>query len=107
MWPHATLIVYKSFIVAPAEPLRCAMLGGRGWVRTNDFCRVEETTAIRRQRGTGADQGRCGRDPGQRWCISSLTTEQGRNRKPADLLVTPWLTITPYRRKRNEQVASG
>jgi hypothetical protein len=41
MWPHATLIVYKSFIVAPAEPLRCAMLGGRGWVRTNDFCRVK------------------------------------------------------------------
>ena len=28
MWPHATLIVYKSVIVAPAEPLNCAMLVG-------------------------------------------------------------------------------
>jgi hypothetical protein len=44
MWPHAALIVYKSVIVAPAEPLNCAMLGGRGWVRTNDFCRVKSRT---------------------------------------------------------------
>jgi hypothetical protein len=42
MWSHATLTVYKSVIMAPAEPLTCAMLGGRGWVRTNDFCRVKE-----------------------------------------------------------------
>ena len=41
MWSHATLTVYKSVIMAPAEPLNCAMLGGRGWVRTNDFCRVK------------------------------------------------------------------
>jgi hypothetical protein len=51
MWPWATLTVHRSLMVCEHRAVHLGSSGGRGWVRTNDFCRVKTSPpcgAVRR-----------------------------------------------------------
>jgi hypothetical protein len=51
MWSHATLTVYKSVIMAAAEPLNCAMLGGRGCTQCHEASSLANLWQSRIDRG--------------------------------------------------------